>query len=252
MTDDWHPGEPPASRALPESGRPADGGAFPRGGESASPAGGLASFAGWSGSGAASGAPETGVCHSSSPEETLAHARSLAPRFARSLVLLEGPLGAGKTLWAKGFAAGLGLQRPVYSPTFTLMNQYAEGDRSLFHLDLYRIGSLEELHDIGLFELLDAGLPCLVEWPERVPQLAALPHLHVALAYAGEAGGADAGPRCAGAEDRRRGGEGEARTGEGPTGSGLAPDGSSPLGPASPLPPPAGRVITWTWRPRGG
>lgn len=132
---------------------------------------------------------DTGVCQSGSPEETLAHARALAPRFARALVLLEGPLGAGKTLWVKGFAAGLGLQRPVYSPTFTLMNHYAEGDRSVFHLDLYRIGSLEELHDIGLFDILEAGLPCLIEWPERVPSLAALPHLHVSLAYADDGQG---------------------------------------------------------------
>lgn len=131
--------------------------------------------------------PDSGTCRSGSPEETLAQARSLAPRFPRSLILLEGPLGAGKTLWAKGFAAGLGVQRPVYSPTYTVMNHYADGDRSLFHLDLYRIGCLEELHDIGLFEIIDAGLPCLVEWPERVPQLALLPHVKVTLALPPEA-----------------------------------------------------------------
>lgn len=141
------------------------------------------------------GLPPTGQLTSPDPEATLAHARALAPRFARSLVLLHGPLGAGKTLWAKGFAAGLGLHRPVYSPTFTLMNHYAEGDRSLYHLDLYRIGSLEELHDLGIFEILDAGLPCLVEWPERVPALASLPHLRVSLDFAPEPADAPTGAR---------------------------------------------------------
>ncbi|OIP29620.1 tRNA (adenosine(37)-N6)-threonylcarbamoyltransferase complex ATPase subunit type 1 TsaE [bacterium CG2_30_54_10] len=126
---------------------------------------------------------ETGSITVCSPEETFAHGRSLAPRFARSLILLSGQLGAGKTLWAKGFAAGLGLRRPVYSPTFTVMNHYTENGRSLFHLDLYRIQCIEELHDIGLFEILELGIPCLIEWPERVPSLASLPHLRVSLNF---------------------------------------------------------------------
>ena len=125
--------------------------------------------------------PEHGTLVSRSPEETLAHARDVAARFPGSLVLLQGSLGAGKTLWAKGFAAGLGLQRPVYSPTYTLMNQYVEEGRALYHLDLYRIGCLEELHDLGLFEIIEAGHPCLIEWPERVPALASLPHLRVSF-----------------------------------------------------------------------
>ncbi|RCK80866.1 MAG: TsaE protein, required for threonylcarbamoyladenosine t(6)A37 formation in tRNA [Candidatus Ozemobacter sibiricus] len=176
MTDERRPGW------VPQEGQGAESAAGPVGRDGRGQAGALAA-------GEAVTFADSGVCQSGSPEETLAHARALAPRFARALVLLEGPLGAGKTLWVKGFAAGLGLQRPVYSPTFTLLNHYAEGDRSLFHLDLYRIGSLEELHDIGLFDILDAGLPCLIEWPERVPSLAALPHLHVSLAYAGDGEG---------------------------------------------------------------
>lgn len=128
--------------------------------------------------------PEHGTLISLSPDATFAHARDLAPRFPHALVLLQGSLGTGKTMWAKGFATGLGLQRPVYSPTFTIMNHYFDDGRSLYHLDLYRISCLEELHDLGLFEILDAGMPCLVEWPERVPALASLPHLRVSLDFA--------------------------------------------------------------------
>lgn len=118
---------------------------------------------------------------SSAPEDTLGHARAMAATFPTALVLLSGPMGAGKTLWTKGFAAGLGCTEMVASPTFAVMNIYHTPTAPIYHLDLYRVGCLEELLDIGLFEVLEQRFPCVIEWSERVPDLFELPHLAVHL-----------------------------------------------------------------------
>lgn len=117
--------------------------------------------------------------HSRSPENTCEIAAKLAGDFPDALVLLHGSLGAGKTLFAHGFARGLGIKSNVSSPSYTLMNEYRDGDRCLYHLDLYRINCFEEVVDIGLFEILNAGQPCLIEWAERVSELQSLSHLEV-------------------------------------------------------------------------
>lgn len=121
-----------------------------------------------------------------SPVETEALGRKIGETFAGrparrrpSLVLLKGALGAGKTVWTRGFAEGFGVPAEVHSPTYTVMNVYRGGEKSLFHLDLYRLGCLEEIVDIGVFEVIEDGSPCIVEWAERVPQLADWPHLSV-------------------------------------------------------------------------
>jgi tRNA threonylcarbamoyladenosine biosynthesis protein TsaE len=116
-----------------------------------------------------------------SPQDTLKIAAEIAGEFPSHLVLLTGKMGAGKTLFSRGFAHGLGIEQKVSSPTYTIMNEYRQGDTSLYHLDLYRINSLEEVIDVGLYEILEAGMPCLVEWPERVADLKKLPHLQVNL-----------------------------------------------------------------------
>lgn len=117
-----------------------------------------------------------------STEDTLDHARSMGQLFPNVLVLLQGPLGAGKTLWTRGFSDGIGLAANVNSPSYTVLNVYRQGGRALYHLDLYRLECFEEIYDVGLFEAIDAGFPCVVEWPERVPELGRLPHLSVQLA----------------------------------------------------------------------
>ncbi|MFZ2959954.1 MAG: tRNA (adenosine(37)-N6)-threonylcarbamoyltransferase complex ATPase subunit type 1 TsaE [Candidatus Ozemobacteraceae bacterium] len=132
---------------------------------------------------------EVGEILSRSDEETIAHAVRMAKVFPHVLVLLRGPLGAGKTTWTRGFARGLGVSDEVSSPTYTILNVYRRGDRSLYHLDLYRLGCLEEVYDVGLFEILDAGFPCVVEWSERVPELAGWPHLDIVLTPTDEEGG---------------------------------------------------------------
>jgi tRNA threonylcarbamoyladenosine biosynthesis protein TsaE len=90
--------------------------------------------------------------------------RLLAPG---DVVCLAGELGAGKTMLAQGIAAGLGVDEPVSSPTFALVQEYA-GRAPIYHLDLYRLASLDELIDLGFPELWHAGGVILIEWPERI------------------------------------------------------------------------------------
>lgn len=120
--------------------------------------------------------------NSLSPEQTIEIAGQLARQFPKALVLLHGSLGAGKTLFARGFAAGLGIKSNVSSPSYTLMNEYRAEGHSMFHLDLYRINCFEEVIDVGLFDILKAGQPCLIEWAERVAELDRLAHLEVKIA----------------------------------------------------------------------
>ena len=92
--------------------------------------------------------------------------------FARELpdgavVALYGDLGAGKTAFVRGMARGMGIDARVNSPTFTIVNEYL-GERELYHFDMYRLGSSEELFDIGWEDYLNRGGVCAVEWSENV------------------------------------------------------------------------------------
>ena len=91
--------------------------------------------------------------------------RTLKPGSA---VALHGELGAGKTAFTRGIAAGLGINANVSSPTFTIVNEYS-GDIPLFHFDMYRLEDEDELFDIGWDDYLDRGGVCVVEWSEKVP-----------------------------------------------------------------------------------
>lgn len=99
------------------------------------------------------------------------------------LVLLQGDLGAGKSTLARALIRGLGHDGPVPSPTYTLIEPYELDGRRLYHVDLYRVASADELTFLGWDEL-DDGLR-LVEWPERAPQLEESADVRVRLAYAG-------------------------------------------------------------------
>jgi tRNA threonylcarbamoyladenosine biosynthesis protein TsaE len=130
---------------------------------------------------------------SPSPERTRALARALAGCIEGGLVVaLDGPLGAGKTLFAKGLAEGLGLDpAAVTSPTFVLASEYPTPDgRRLVHVDLYRVGSRDELEEAGFADMLDAAAVVVVEWAERFPE--ALPGDRLSLRIARVAGDPDA------------------------------------------------------------
>ena len=101
-----------------------------------------------------------------------AETRALGGRLAEklgpgSVVAFTGDLGAGKTAFTAGLAAGLGITERVTSPTYTIVNEYEGGRLPLFHFDLYRLESAEELFDIGWEDYLDRGGVCAVEWSER-------------------------------------------------------------------------------------
>jgi tRNA threonylcarbamoyladenosine biosynthesis protein TsaE len=104
-----------------------------------------------------------------SPEQTEAVGRSLAKTLKPgSILAMYGDLGAGKTTFVRGLAAGLGLTARVTSPTFTIVNEY-EGATALLHFDMYRLKSSDELFDIGWEDYLASGAIIAVEWSENVP-----------------------------------------------------------------------------------
>ena len=113
----------------------------------------------------------TGQFITHSAEETFELAYQIGEGITESTVfLLQGDLGAGKTVFAKGIAAGLDIDpAEVNSPTFTIVNQH-DGRMRLYHLDLYRIeGGADELREIGLDEMLnEANAVVVIEWPERL------------------------------------------------------------------------------------
>ena len=105
---------------------------------------------------------------SNSEAETEALGEALAGRLtAGDVIAFSGDLGAGKTAFTRGLARGLGVTERVTSPTFTIVNEYLGGRLPLFHFDLYRLGSAEELFDIGWEDYLDRGGVCAVEWSEN-------------------------------------------------------------------------------------
>ena len=106
---------------------------------------------------------------SNSREETYAFAMEYAKTLkAGDVLLLDGDMGAGKTVFAKGIAKGLGIEEEVTSPTYAYMNDY-EG--RLFHYDCYRIESVEQAESLGLADYFYMGGICLVEWAQNVAPL---------------------------------------------------------------------------------
>lgn len=128
----------------------------------------------------------TGIqVESNSAEETQALASRLA-RLAEAgdLLCLWGELGAGKTVFAKGFGAGLGVVATINSPSFVLMAEHA-GRLPLFHLDLYRLGDDTDVLQGGLLDERQAAGVTLIEWPERLGSLLPAERLDVRIAISG-------------------------------------------------------------------
>jgi tRNA threonylcarbamoyladenosine biosynthesis protein TsaE len=106
---------------------------------------------------------------SRSREQTQAFATEYAKTLkSGDVVLLDGDMGAGKTVFAKGVAQGLGVEEEVTSPTYAYMNDY---DGRLFHYDCYRIESIEQAERLGLADYFDMGGICLIEWSQNIAAL---------------------------------------------------------------------------------
>lgn len=104
--------------------------------------------------------------------DTFAYGRALGEKAAAGeIYTLVGELGVGKTVFTQGFAAGLGITEPVNSPTFTILQGYEEGRLPLYHFDVYRIGDVEEMEEIGYEDCFYGEGVCLIEWAELIREI---------------------------------------------------------------------------------
>lgn len=112
------------------------------------------------------------VIETRSPEETFALGEKLG-REAKpgQIYMLNGDLGTGKTVFTQGFASGLGITEPVNSPTFTILQVYEEGRMPFYHFDVYRIGDVEEMDEIGYEDCFYGEGVCLIEWAELIEEI---------------------------------------------------------------------------------
>ena len=121
-----------------------------------------------------------------SPQETEALGQKLGQVLpAGTVIAYRGDLGAGKTAFTRGLARGLGITDPVTSPTYTIVNEYLGGRLPLFHFDMYRLHSADDLFDIGWDDYLERQGICAVEWSENVEEALEAP-LTVTICKTGE------------------------------------------------------------------
>ena len=112
---------------------------------------------------------ENEIFESFSREDTYNFAKALGEKAEPGQVFcLSGDLGVGKTVFAQGFGAGVGVTEPMSSPTFTILQEYTEGRLPLYHYDVYRIGDVDELEETGFYEYVGGDGVALIEWAELV------------------------------------------------------------------------------------
>lgn len=110
------------------------------------------------------------IWESGREEESFQLAKKLGEKAKKGeIYCLEGELGTGKTVFAKGFAKGLGIEEIVDSPTFTIVKEY-QGREKLYHFDVYRIEDIEELQEIGFSEMISSDAVCLIEWASQIEE----------------------------------------------------------------------------------
>lgn len=115
-------------------------------------------------------------------EDTKALAMMTAKEARKGdIICLDGDLGAGKTVFAKGFAEGLGIKEPVTSPTFNIVKEYKEGRLPLYHFDVYRIEDPDEMYAIGFEDYFYGDGVCLVEWSGLIEDLIPDNAVHVTI-----------------------------------------------------------------------
>ncbi len=115
---------------------------------------------------------ETYITETRSAKETFALGKKIGKNICSGMVIsLKGDLGTGKTVFTQGVAAGLGIEEPVNSPTFTILQIYEGGRLPFYHFDVYRIGDLEEMEEIGYEDCFYGDGVCLVEWADLIEEL---------------------------------------------------------------------------------
>lgn len=120
------------------------------------------------------------VVETRSPEETFALGEKIGrTALPGQIYTLTGDLGVGKTVLTQGVAAGLGIWEAVSSPTFTIVQVYEEGRLPFYHFDVYRIGDIEEMEEIGYDDYFFGNGVCLIEWAELIADI--LPEEHVSI-----------------------------------------------------------------------
>lgn len=114
----------------------------------------------------------TEVFESYSTEDTFEYAKKLGKNAKPGQVYtLTGDLGVGKTVFTKGFASGLSIDEPVDSPTFTIVKEYLSGRLNFYHLDVYRIGDVSEMDEIGYEDYFYSDGVCIIEWANLIEEI---------------------------------------------------------------------------------
>lgn len=112
------------------------------------------------------------ILETNSTQETFSAGRQLGEKaFPGQVITLTGDLGVGKTVFTQGLAKGLGIEEPVNSPTFTIVQVYDEGRLPLYHFDVYRIGDIEEMDEVGFEEYVMGDGVSLIEWANLIEEI---------------------------------------------------------------------------------
>lgn len=122
------------------------------------------------------------VYESFSEEMTFEIGKKLGEKADKGeIICLEGDLGVGKTVFTKGFAEGLNIEENIDSPTFTIVQEYTEGRLPLYHFDVYRIGDISEMDEIGYEDYFFGEGVCLIEWASRIKELIPESAIHITI-----------------------------------------------------------------------
>jgi len=112
------------------------------------------------------------ILETNSPQETFSAGRQLGEKaFPGQVITLTGDLGVGKTVFTQGLAKGLGIEEPVNSPTFTIVQVYDEGRLPLYHFDVYRIGDISEMDEVGYEDCFYGEGVTLIEWSNMIEEI---------------------------------------------------------------------------------
>ena len=118
---------------------------------------------------------------SNSPNNTLEYGKKLASILKKGdIVVLSGELGSGKTKFVEGFLQYFNLQDEISSPTFTIVNEYTNGDTNIYHFDVYRLENSDEFYAIGGEEYFENGI-CLIEWGELISDILPPHYIHIVI-----------------------------------------------------------------------